>query len=129
MAVKKEKKIKKIKKSIPRGIAHIQNSFNNTIVTITDVNGNTIAWSSAGSLNFKGAKKSTPYASQTVAATAVESALKYGLKEVEVYVKGPGFGRESAIRSIAKAGINVTTIIDVTGIPHNGCRPRKIRRI
>ena len=120
---------KKIKKNVPRGIAHIQNSFNNTIITITDIHGNAIAWSSAGSLNFKGAKKSTPYASQTVAATAVESALKYGLKDVDVYVKGPGFGRESAIRAIAKAGINVLNIVDVTGIPHNGCRPRKLRRI
>jgi len=128
LASKSETK-SKIKKNVPRGIVHIKNTFNNTIVTISDVNGNVIAWSSAGALKFRGAKKSTPFASQAVASTALEKALKMGLREVKIYVNGPGFGRESAVRAIIKNGLKITMIKDVTGIPHNGCRPRKMRRI
>ena len=125
MAEKKKKK----KSSISSGIVHILNSFNNTIISVSDMAGNVLTWSSAGSLNFRGAKKSTPYASQVVASTVMEEALKYGLKQVKVLVKGPGYGRESAIRSVAKSGVRILSIEDVTGIPHNGCRPRKVRRI
>ena len=120
---------KKVKKQLSVGVVHIQNTFNNTIVTISDVKGNTLAWSSAGSLNFRGAKKSTPYASQMVTQTAIEAVQKFGMHEVRVQVKGPGFGRESAVRAVAKAGLRITQIKDVTGVPHNGCRPRKLRRI
>jgi len=129
LATKKKEGKKKVKKNVPRGVVHIKNTFNNTIVTISDVNGNTLTWSSAGALNFRGAKKSTPFASQTVTSTAIEAAQKFGLREVRVLVKGPGFGRESAVRAVAKAGLRVTQIKDVTGVPHNGCRPRKLRRI
>ena len=108
---------------------NIKNTFNNTIVTVTDLKGNTISWSSAGSMNFRGAKKSTPFASQNVATTAVGAAMKHGLQRVKVFVKGPGYGREAAIRAVVKAGLKVTQIKDVTGVPHNGCRPKKQRRV
>ncbi len=120
---------KREKKSVFEGNVYIQATFNNTIVTITDLNGNGISWSSAGSLGFRGAKKSTPYAAQTTAETAAQKAMDVGLKEVHVYVKGPGVGRESAIRSLGALGLRVRTIKDVTPIPHNGCRPRKSRRV
>ena len=120
---------KRERKSIPRGQAHIQSTFNNTIVTLTDPHGNVIAWSSAGSSSFKGSRKSTPYAAQMTAETAAKKAMEHGLREVAVYVKGPGSGREAAIRSLQAAGLVVTSITDVTPIPHNGCRPPKRRRV
>lgn len=132
MAVQKAKKVsrrKKDKKNIDRGSAHIKSTFNNSIVTLTDVNGNTLAWSSAGALGFKGSRKSTPYAAQMAAETAAKDAMEHGLKSVEVYVKGPGSGREAAIRSLQAAGLEITLIKDVTPIPHNGCRPPKRRRV
>jgi small subunit ribosomal protein S11 len=122
-------KKKKEKKSVYEGNVYIQATFNNTIVTITDLNGNAISWSSSGVHQFRGAKKSTPFAAQTVAETAVQKALTVGLREVHVYVKGPGVGRESAIRQLGALGLKVKSINDVTPIPHNGCRPRKARRI
>ena len=122
-------KRRKEKKNIEKGAAHICSSFNNTIVTITDVNGNTLSWASAGELGFRGSKKSTPFAAQTAAETAAKAAMEHGLKTVEVYVKGPGTGRESAIRALQPAGLDVTMIKDVTPIPHNGCRPPKRRRV
>ena len=127
-----EKKVVKKKKqtrNVDKGAVHIQASFNNTVVTFTDLAGNTIAWSSAGSLGFKGARKSTPFAAQQAVEAAAKVAREHGLKSVEVYVKGPGNGRESAIRALATADINVTKISDVSPIPHNGCRPPKRRRI
>jgi small subunit ribosomal protein S11 len=126
--VAKTKK-KKEKKTILEGNVYIQATFNNTIVTFTDLKGNALAWCSAGSLGFKGAKKSTPYAAQTTAETATNRALDYGIQTVNVYVKGPGVGRESAIRSLGNMGLKVRTIKDITPIPHNGCRPRKSRRV
>ena len=120
---------KRERKSIPRGQAHIQSTFNNTIVTLTDPQGNVIAWSSAGSSTFKGSRKSTPYAAQITAETAAKKAMEHGLREVAVFVKGPGSGREAAIRSLQAAGLVVTSITDVTPIPHNGCRPPKRRRV
>ena len=120
---------KRDKRKVDFGIAHIQSTFNNTIVTITDKEGNTISWSSAGALGFKGSKKSTPYAAQMAAEKAAEAALEHGLKEVDCYVKGPGSGRETAIRALQVAGIDVAMIKDVTPIPHNGCRPPKRRRV
>jgi small subunit ribosomal protein S11 len=120
---------KKEKKNIANGIVHIQATFNNTIVTITDPQGNTISWSSAGSLDFKGAKKSTPFAAQVTAEDAAHKAMEHGLREVDVYVKGPGGGRESAIRTLQVAGLKINMIKDVTPIPHNGCRARKRRRV
>ncbi|HLQ34143.1 MAG TPA: 30S ribosomal protein S11 [Chloroflexota bacterium] len=120
---------KREKKSVPRGQAHIQSTFNNTIVTLTDPHGNVIAWSSAGSSSFKGSRKSTPYAAQVTAETAAKKAMEHGLREVAVFVKGPGSGREAAIRSLQAAGLVVTSISDVTPIPHNGCRPPKRRRV
>lgn len=122
-------KKKKEKKSVFSGNVYIQATFNNTIVTITDLNGNAISWASAGGLSFKGAKKSTPYAAQTTAETAIKKAMDIGLREVNVYVKGPGVGRESAIRSIGVLGVKVMSIKDITPIPHNGCRPKKTRRV
>jgi len=122
-------KKRKEKKSVYEGNVYIQATFNNTIVTITDLNGNTLAWASSGGLGFNGAKKSTPFAAQTVAETAVQKAASYGLKEVHVYVKGPGVGRESAVRSLGNMGLKVKSISDITPIPHNGCRPKKTRRI
>ena len=117
------------RKNIERGAAHIQSTFNNTIVTITDINGNAISWASAGGLGFRGSKKSTPFAAQTASETAAKAAMEHGLKSVEVYVKGPGSGREAAIRALQAAGLDVTMIKDVTPIPHNGCRPPKRRRV
>ncbi|MDR1922525.1 MAG: 30S ribosomal protein S11 [Candidatus Adiutrix sp.] len=120
---------KKEKKSIPVGVAHIQATFNNTIVTITDPRGNAIAWSSAGVQGFKGSRKSTPYAAQTAVEDAAKKAMEHGMRTVEVYIKGPGSGRESALRGLQSAGFNVTLIRDVTPVPHNGCRPPKRRRV
>ena len=117
------------RKNIDKGEAHIHSSFNNTIVTITDTNGNTISWGSAGGLGFKGSRKSTPFAAGEVAETAAKAAMEHGLKTVEVYVKGPGAGREPAIRALQSAGLELTSIKDVTPIPHNGCRPPKRRRV
>ncbi len=119
---------RKVKKNIPAGIAHIQATFNNTIVTITDLTGNTVAWSSAGVMRFKGSRKSTPFAAQLVAEDA-EKAMEHGMRQVGVFVKGPGTGRESALRAIANTGLKITHIKDVTPIPHNGCRPPKRRRV
>jgi small subunit ribosomal protein S11 len=120
---------KKERKSISDGIAHIQSTFNNTIVTITDMSGNVISWSSSGVQGFKGSRKSTPFAAQLVAEDAVKKAKIHGLRNVKVYIKGPGAGRESALRAIQAAGINISLIRDVTPIPHNGCRPPKRRRV
>ena len=117
------------KKLVERGAAHIRSSFNNTIVTITDTNGNALSWASAGGLGFRGSKKSTPFAAQSAAETAAKAAMEYGLKTVEVYVKGPGAGREAAIRALQGVGLEVTMIKDVTPVPHNGCRPPKRRRV
>ncbi len=117
------------RKNIERGQAHIHSSFNNTIVTITDVQGNTISWASSGGLGFKGSRKSTPFASQMAAESAAKAAMEHGLKSVEVYVKGPGSGREAAIRALQTAGLEISMIKDVTPIPHNGCRPPKRRRV
>ena len=116
-------------KKVDRGQAHIQSSFNNTLVTITDMNGNAISWSSAGSLGFKGSRKGTPFAAQSAADTAARAAKEHGLRSVEVYVKGPGAGRESAIRALAAADLEITMITDVSPIAHNGCRPPKRRRV
>ena len=120
---------RKERKNIEKGQAHIHSSFNNTIVTITDVQGNTISWASSGGLGFKGSRKSTPYASQLTAETAAKAAMEHGLKTVEVMVKGPGSGRDAAIRALQACGIEVTSIKDVTPVPHNGCRPPKRRRV
>ena len=117
------------KKNIERGASHIQSTFNNTIVTITDVQGNALSWASAGELGFRGSRKSTPFAAQSAAETAAKAAMEHGLKSVEVYVKGPGAGREAAIRALQSAGLEVSMIKDVTPIPHNGCRPPKRRRV
>lgn len=117
------------RKNIDRGAVHIQSTFNNTIVTITDVQGNSVSWASAGGLGFRGSKKSTPFAAQTAAETAAKTAIEQGMKSVEVYVKGPGAGREAAIRALQTAGLEVNMIKDVTPIPHNGCRPPKRRRV
>ena len=117
------------KKLVERGAAHIRSSFNNTIVTITDTNGNALSWASAGGLGFRGSKKSTPFAAQSAAETAAKAAMEYGLKTVEVYVKGPGSGREAAIRSLQAAGLEVNMIKDVTPIPHNGCRAQAQKSI
>ena len=117
------------RKNIDKGCAHIRSSFNNTIVTISDTNGNAISWASAGEMGFKGSRKSTPFAAQTAAEVAAKGAMEHGLKTVEVYVKGPGQGRESAIRALQAAGLEVVMIKDVTPIPHNGCRPPKRRRV
>ena len=120
---------KRNRKNIERGAAHIHSSFNNTIVSITDIAGNVISWGSAGGLGFKGSRKSTPFAAGEVAETAAKKAMEHGLKTVEVFVKGPGSGRESAIRSLQTAGLEISAIKDVTPIPHNGCRPPKKRRV
>ncbi|MHC6202444.1 30S ribosomal protein S11 [Breznakiellaceae bacterium SP9] len=125
----KNTKKKKEKKSVYEGNVYIQATFNNTIVTMTDLMGNAISWASSGGLGFRGAKKSTPFAAQTVTETAAQKAMQVGLREVHVYIKGPGIGRESAIRQLGALGIKVKSINDVTPIPHNGCRPRKTRRI
>ncbi|MBN2287533.1 MAG: 30S ribosomal protein S11 [Tissierellales bacterium] len=133
MAKKVQKKATRVKKrerkNIERGQAHIQSTFNNTIVTLTDVRGNAISWSSAGQMGFKGSRKSTPFAASMVAEEAAKKAMEHGLKTVEVYVRGPGAGREAAIRSLQATGLEVSLIKDVTPIPHNGCRPPKRRRV
>ena len=129
MAVKKVVRKRRERKNIEKGAAHISATFNNTIVTITDVNGNTISWASAGELGFKGSRKSTPFAAQSAAETAGKAAMEHGLKTVEVFVKGPGSGRESAIRALETVGLQITMIKDVTPIPHNGCRPTKRRKV
>lgn len=132
MAAKKVKKTRvrrRERKNIEKGQAHIQSTFNNTLITLTDVQGNALSWASAGQLGFKGSRKSTPFAAQMAAETAAKAAMEHGLKSVEVYVKGPGAGREAAIRSLQATGLEVTLIKDVTPIPHNGCRPPKRRRV
>jgi small subunit ribosomal protein S11 len=134
MAAQSEKKKvivrkRRNRKNIERGSAHIKSTFNNTIVTITDTQGNTISWASSGGLGFKGSRKSTPFAAQLVAELAAKNAIEHGMKVIEVYVKGPGAGRESAIRALQAAGLEVNMIKDVTPIPHNGCRPPKRRRV
>ena len=123
------KKAKKVRKNVSRGIAHVKASQNNTIVTITDVEGNVVSWSSAGTLGFKGSRKGTPFAAQQAATTAATSAREHGLRSIDIRVKGPGSGRESAIRALQAAGIEIKSIRDVTPIPHNGCRPPKRRRV
>ena len=132
MAAKTAKKVvkrRRERKVVEKGAAHIRSSFNNTMVTITDLEGNALSWASSGGLGFRGSRKSTPYAAQTAAGTAAKAAMEYGLKTVEVYVKGPGQGREAAIRALQTAGLEVVMIKDVTPIPHNGCRPPKRRRV
>ncbi|BCI61195.1 30S ribosomal protein S11 [Solibaculum mannosilyticum] len=133
MAAKTQKRAttrrRRERKNIEKGAVHIQSTFNNTIVTITDVQGNAISWASSGELGFRGSRKSTPFAAQTAAETAAKAAMEHGLKSVEVYVKGPGAGREAAIRALQTAGLEVSLIRDVTPIPHNGCRPPKRRRV
>lgn len=128
-AKKTTRRKKRERKNIERGQAHIQSTFNNTIVTVTDLNGNAISWSTAGALGFKGSRKSTPYAAQMAAEEAAKSAMDHGLKTIEVFVKGPGPGREAAIRALQTAGLEISMIKDITPIPHNGCRPPKRRRI
>ena len=120
---------KKVKKNIPTGVAHIQSTFNNTVITITDVGGDTLAWASAGQQGFKGSRKSTPFASQMAAEECAKKAMEHGVRTLGVYVKGPGAGRESALRALQGAGMRITMIRDVTPIPHNGCRPPKRRRV
>jgi small subunit ribosomal protein S11 len=131
MAAQKVKKTRRRKerKNVEHGAAHIQSTFNNSIVTLTDAAGNALSWSSAGALGFKGSRKSTPFAAQMAAETAAKGAMEHGLKSIQVFVKGPGAGREAAIRSLQAAGLEVTLIKDVTPIPHNGCRPPKRRRV
>ena len=130
MAKTTTKRVRRIqRKNIERGAAHIHSTFNNTIVTLTDEAGNVISWASAGGLGFKGSRKSTPFAAQMAAETASKTAMEHGLRKVDVFVKGPGAGREAAIRALQAAGIEVTSIKDVTPIPHNGCRPPKRRRV
>ena len=128
-AGKKVVKKRRERKNIEKGAAHIRATFNNTIVTITDVNGNAVSWASAGELGFKGSRKSTPFAAQSASETAAKAAMEHGLKSVEVYVRGPGAGRESAIRALETVGLQITMIKDVTPVPHNGCRPPKRRRV
>src|SRR3954451_17789645 len=128
-AATKKKGPKRVKKNVPHGMVHIQSTFNNTIVTVTDPGGNTVAWSSAGVKGFKGSRKSTPFAAQLVAEDAARKAIEHRMKSAGVVIKGPGAGRESALRAIQNAGLKVTMITDVTPIPHNGCRPPKRRRV
>lgn len=125
----KEKKAKKVKRSVPRAIVHVKSTFNNTIVTVTDLNGDTLAWDSAGSMGFKGSRKGTPFAAQVAAQNAGNLAKDMGVRTLDVEVRGPGAGRESAIRALSAAGVEVKSIRDVTPIPHNGCRARKRRRV
>jgi small subunit ribosomal protein S11 len=129
MVAKTTQAKKKVKRSVGNGVVHIQSTFNNTIVTITDAAGNTVAWSSAGVLGFKGSRKSTPFAAQVAAEDAAKKAVEAGMKNVEVFIKGPGPGRESALRALQNTGFHVTSIKDVTPVPHNGCRPPKRRRV
>ena len=126
---KKVTKKRKERKNVPMGVAHIQSTFNNTVVTITDPTGNTIAWSSSGVQGFKGSRKSTPFAAQLAGEDAAKKAMEHGMRAVEVYVKGPGAGREAALRALNSAGLQISIIRDVTPIPHNGCRPPKRRRV
>lgn len=128
-AAKNKQQKKKVKKNVATGIAHIQSTFNNTVVTITDINGNAISWSSSGSRGFKGSRKSTPFAAQLAAEEAARRAMEHGMRSVAVFVKGPGAGRESALRALQSVGFRVTLVRDVTPIPHNGCRPPKRRRV
>ena len=129
MVSKNSKSKKKVKKNIPFGVAHINSTFNNTIITITDTTGNTVSWSSSGNKGFKGSRKSTPFAAQLAAEEAGKKAMEHGMKSIEVIIKGPGNGRESAVRALGSTGLNITVIKDVTPIPHNGCRPSKKRRV
>ena len=129
MVSKSSKSKKKVKKNIPFGVAHINSTFNNTIITITDTTGNTVSWSSSGNKGFKGTRKSTPFAAQLAAEEAGKKAIEHGMKNIEIIIKGPGNGRESAIRALGSTGLNITVIKDVTPIPHNGCRPSKKRRV
>ena len=130
MATEKKARVrKKERKNITSGVAHVNATFNNTMITITDAQGNTVAWSSSGTMNFKGSRKSTPYAAQVAAEDAAKKAMEHGVRTLEVEVKGPGSGRESALRALQAAGFTITTIRDVTPIPHNGCRPPKRRRV
>jgi len=132
MAEKEKKKgraRRRERKSVPRGRAYIQSTFNNTLITMTDPNGNVVAWSSAGSAGFKGSRKSTPFAAQMAAEAAARRAMEHGMRQVDIFVRGPGSGREAAIRSLQAAGISILSIRDVTPIPHNGCRPPKRRRV
>nr|YP_009399164.1 ribosomal protein S11 [Taenioma perpusillum]ARW68561.1 ribosomal protein S11 [Taenioma perpusillum] len=129
MARQIKKKANRKKRNVINGITHIQSTFNNTIITITDLQGETIAWSSSGASGFKGAKKSTPFAAQTAAEKAAQSAMEYGIKQTEVTINGPGSGRETAIRALQSNGIEITLIKDITPVPHNGCRPPKKRRV
>ncbi|MCG8590858.1 MAG: 30S ribosomal protein S11 [Proteobacteria bacterium] len=128
MAVRKSGK-KKVKKNVQTGVAHIQSTFNNTVITITDVGGNALAWATSGQQGFKGSRKSTPFAAQVAAEECARKAMEHGVRSIGVYVKGPGAGRESALRALTAAGLKVTMIRDVTPIPHNGCRPPKRRRV
>jgi small subunit ribosomal protein S11 len=125
----KKKTVKRVKKNVPHGVVHIQSTFNNTVVTVTDPAGNTVSWSSAGVKGFKGSRKSTPFAAQLVAEDAARKAMEHGMRTAGVVIKGPGAGRESALRAVQNAGLKVTMITDVTPIPHNGCRPPKRRRV
>lgn len=120
---------KKVKKNVPTGVAHIQSTFNNTLVTITDVSGNAVSWSSAGKRGFKGSRKSTPFAAQLAAEDAARQAMDHGMRTISVFVRGPGSGREAALRALQSSGLRITFIRDVTSIPHNGCRPPKRRRV
>jgi len=120
---------KKVKKNVPNGIAHVNATFNNTVINITDINGNTLSWSSSGVKGFKGSRKSTPYAAQIAASDAGEKAKNHGVKSLEIHIKGPGAGRESALRALQAVGLTITSIKDVTPLPHNGCRPPKRRRV
>ena len=129
MARKQQSRKRRVKKNIQNGIAHIRSTFNNSIVTITDEHGNAVSWSSAGALGFKGSRKSTPFAAQMESEAAAKQAMEHGMKYVDVTVKGPGAGREAAIRALQSAGLEVTSIKDVTPVPHNGCRPPKRRRV
>jgi len=129
LAKRRKRRTKREKRNIEKGIAHIQCTFNNTIVSITDMDGNVLCWASAGSVGFKGSRKSTPFAAQVTAEAAAKKALDMGLKRIETYVKGPGAGRETAIRALQAAGLEISVIKDVTPIPHNGCRPPKQRRV
>jgi small subunit ribosomal protein S11 len=122
-------KKKKVRRSVAKGVAHIRATFNNTIITITDSNGDTLCWDSGGTIGYKGSKKSTPYAAQRAAERVAEKAMKFGIRELEIRVKGPGSGRESAIRSLQASGLEIRAIEDATPLPHNGCRPRKKRRV
>ncbi len=129
MAKRSARRVKKVKKNVRDGVAHIRSTFNNTVITITDLSGNTIAWANGGMMGFKGSRKSTPFAAQLAGKDAAEKAMEHGMRNVVVYVKGPGAGREAAVRALHAAGLTVTALKDVTAIPHNGCRPPKRRRV